>query len=111
MFEKISSNEQYYFLLAKALVAAFDFLGGADKYRPEFNYLTNPVVRKGMQVLNKRVLRFLANIYPSVIGPNQDLAEVYKQIVNWNEANANSYLDEPSCEDAFYKGLHGIKLK
>lgn len=106
MSEKISNPEQYYFWLAQALMAVFSLMGGADKYRRELNYLTNPAVRKGLQLLNKRVLKFLANINYSVIMQKQELAEVYEQLVEWDKANGESYLDENKCEDAFYRGLH-----
>ncbi len=101
----ITSDESYYFALGQLLVHVFTVMGGIDRYRKEFNYLTNPSLAYPVQKLNSRIVHFLKcarERYELGLGAERFIDAV----LAWQPGQ----LDEPrhieSLDDAFYSGLH-----
>lgn len=103
------SGEEYFFLLAQVLVAILARLGGVDKYRREFNYLTNPSVRKTAGELGLRVLHFLAGIRDRLILDNQ-LGQACEELLKPEYCYAKQEGNLRQWEEAFYEGLYSDNL-
>lgn len=104
------SADEYYYLLAQVLNAVFRELGGPDVRRTEYNYLTNPSVRKGMAYQGRRIGHFLAAIRPKLAIADPQLVAAYAAVLAAAARYTEDDLNEAQCEDAFYAGLHDDNL-
>lgn len=105
----ILSGEEYFFLLGQVLVAVLAKLGGVDKYRREFNYLTNPSVRKTVGDLGLRCLRFLTGVRER-IQINGLLAQAYDEVLSSQHDYPRRGGNLSQWEEAFYEGLYRDNL-
>lgn len=100
----ISSGEEYFYLLGQILSAVFIKIGGFDKFRSEFNYLTNPYIPRSIMDIRKRVLNFIGNIKKYLAIDNEVFEELFKILLEFNIIwTPSSFKD---FEDAFYGGLY-----
>lgn len=103
-------EEEYYFFLGQALVAIFVKLGGLNKYRNEFNYLTNPYLPIPINVMAKRILRFLHKSTTKLPISNTTLESIIAALFLLEDQFVNENIDASKAEIGFYKGLHRDSL-
>lgn len=104
-----TSDESYYFALGQLLVHVFTLMGGVDRYRKEFNYLTNPSLDYPVQKLNQRIVRFLRLARERYqLGP--DAERLLDTVLSWQPEHQNEVRHIASWDDAFYTGLHEDNL-
>lgn len=99
-----NTSVEYFYLLGQVLSAVFIKIGGFDKYREEFNYLTNPYIPRSIMDIRKRVLNFLRNIKSRLNIDNDKIKELYEILFEFKINSNPSNLRE--LEDAFYEGLY-----
>ncbi|HMM19116.1 MAG TPA: hypothetical protein PKA10_00160 [Selenomonadales bacterium] len=105
----ILSGEEYFFLLGQVLVAVLARLGGVDKYRREFSYLTNPSVRKTVGELGLRSLRFLEGVRGRA-RIDERLARAYDEVLSPDYQYSRQDGAPPQWEEAFYEGLYSENM-
>lgn len=104
---EFENEEQYYFTLAQTLTAVFIILGGVDKYRNEYNYLTNPYTPMAIYELAKRILKFSLRFRNNYSISNPQLIRVIDALlISSDKFVNNTKINDKKAEVAFYIGLH-----
>ncbi len=99
------SDESYYFALGQLLVHVFNLMGGVDRYRKEFNYLTNPSLAYPVQKLNSRIVHFLRRARERYeLGP--DAEQLLDAVLSYQPGHQDEPRHIESLDDAFYSGIH-----
>lgn len=104
--DSFERQEDYYFALGQFLIWTFTKLGGTDKYRREFTYLTNPTLNADIQVKARRVLSFLHHVPKLIDMDNGPVMKIYSMLLSGKNRHVESCTDRAKCEDAFYDGLY-----
>ncbi|MBB6216018.1 hypothetical protein HNQ80_002109 [Anaerosolibacter carboniphilus] len=98
--------EVYYFALGRVLKWVFAEIGGIDRHRNEFNYLTNPYMPADIRTLSIRIVTFLKKSKLHSKIQNRELISMIHLILSrekiLDQVNASLRL----CENAFYAGLY-----
>lgn len=101
----ITSDEDYYFALGQILVHVFTVMGGVDRYRKEFNYLTNPSLAYPVQKLNSRIVHFLGRARDRYqLGT--DAEQLLDAVLSYQPGHQDESRHIESLDDAFYSGIH-----
>jgi hypothetical protein len=108
--ENFKGAEEYYFALGQILCAVFIEMGGFDKYRKEFNYLTNPYIPSSIQKLCFRILSFLGK-YEKFINIHNNGFKVIKELLfSQKQTFTCEAINKVTCESAFYSGLYSDNI-
>ncbi len=103
---RLNNPEEFYYLLGQFVIYVFHCLGGANKFKREINYLTNPSQPQTISRLGQRNIDFLKN-YPNLVKIKTDLAaNVYRLLIDNQTAFIHDSLAEGPCSEAFYQGLY-----
>ncbi|MFZ5968494.1 MAG: hypothetical protein ACOYVK_15175 [Bacillota bacterium] len=100
------SAEEFYYILGQFLVYVFQLLGGADKYKKEFNFLTNPYLPLGIQDICTRIIAFLKRLPHDVLYQNSGTIEVYEAFIFHEISYTKNPINQNTCTQAFYQGIH-----
>jgi hypothetical protein len=104
------TSEEYFYVLAQLIVYSFEKMGGADKFRKEFSYLTCPNIPCGAVRLNQRGIHFLRNANDRLFTLEGDAKVCFNSIMEWDGASKLSSSDRKYCEEAFYDGVYEKNL-
>lgn len=106
----LTSDEDYYFALGQLLVHVFILMGGRDRYRKEFAYLTNPSLSYPVQKLNQRIVHFLRRARGRV-ELSREAERVLDAVLSWQPGHQGDLLRHiESLDEAFYSGIHSDSL-
>lgn len=104
--QSFEDEYEYYFALGQILSALFIKIGGFDKYRKEFNYLTNPYLPQEICALGARVVRFLGKFDKKLEYREASFDKVYNLLLDKSHLYLHHRTGKSACEEAFYEGLY-----
>lgn len=101
-----NDEKEYYFSLGQILSAVFTKIGGYDKYRKEFNYLTNPYLPISINDLGIRIIKFLEKAPKLFKSKDMTFDKIYNLLLQEQALYLDEKINNVVCEEAFYEGLY-----